>query len=73
MFRVTKVVQDIELPVDSMVERLVALEAEYGNKCNHLPDWAYTVYEKYCLDADKRRLAAQIEAIKKRLRKVSVE
>ena len=73
MFIVTKVVQDTELPVDSMVERLVALEAEHENKCNHLPDWAYTVYEKYCLDADKRRWAAQIEAIKKRLRKVSVE
>lgn len=46
MFRVIEVVQDTELPVDSMVERLVALEAEYENKCSHLPDWAYTGYEK---------------------------
>ncbi len=41
--------------------------------CEHLPEWAYTTYEKYCLDADKRRLSAQIEAIKKRLRKSRVE
>ena len=73
MFRVTKVVQADEVPVDSAVERLRVLMQEYKDMCEHLPDWAYTKYEKYCLDADKRRLAAQIEAIKKRLRKVSVE
>ena len=73
MFKVTKIVQEDDLPVDSMVERLRALEEAYAEMCEHLPDWAYTVYEKYCRDADKRRLAAQIEAIKKRLRKDGVE
>ena len=70
---VTKVRQEVELPVDSMVETLVVLEEEYKNMCEHLPEWAYTTYEKYCRDADKRRLAAQIEAIKKKLRKGTVE
>lgn len=70
---VTKVRQEVDLPVDSMAEKLIALENEYNNMCEHLPDWAYTKYEKYCRDADKRRLAAQIEAIKKRLRKDGVE
>ena len=70
---VTKVRQEVELPVDSMVETLVVLEEEYKSMCEHLPDWAYTKYEKYCRDADKRRLAAQIEAIKKKLRKGTVE
>ena len=70
---VTKVRQEIELPVDSMVETLVVLEEEYKSMCEHLPEWAYTKYEKYCRDADKRRLAAQIEAIKKKLRKGMVE
>ena len=70
---VTKVRQEVELPVDSMAETLVVLEEEYKNMCEHLPEWAYTTYEKYCRDADKRRLAAQIEAIKKKLRKGTVE
>ena len=73
MFRVTKVVQADEVPVDSAVERLRVLIQEYTDMCEHLPDWAYTKYEKYCSDADKRRLAAQIEAFKKRLRKDEVE
>lgn len=73
MFRVTKVVQEADLTVDSMAEKLIALENEYKNVCEHLPEWAYTVYEKYCLDADKRRLSAQIEVVKKRLRKSRVE
>lgn len=73
MFRVTKVVQEADLTADSMTEKLIALENEYRNMCEHLPDWAYTAYEKYCRDADKRRLAAQIEAIKKKLRKDGVE
>ena len=73
MFRVTKVVQEADLTADSMTEKLIALENEYRNMCEHLPDWAYTTYEKYCRDADKRRLAAQIEAIKKKLRKDGVE
>ena len=70
---VTKVRQEVELPVDSMVETLVVLEEEYKSMCEHLPEWAYTKYEKYCRDADKRRIAAQIEAIKKKLRKGTVE
>ena len=70
---VTKVRQEVELPVDSMAETLVVLEEEYKSMCEHLPEWAYTKYEKYCRDADKRRLAAQIEAIKKKLRKGTVE
>lgn len=73
MFRVTRVVQADEVPVDSAVERLRVLMREYTDMCEHLPDWAYTKYEKYCRDADKRRLAAQIEAFKKRLRKDEVE
>ena len=73
MFRVTKVVQADEVPVDSAVERLRVLMQEYKDMCEQLPDWAYTKYEKYCRDADKRRIAAQIEAIKKRLRKDDVE
>ena len=70
---VTNVRQEVELPVDSMVETLVVLEEEYKSMCEHLPEWAYTTYEKYCRDADKRRLAAQIEAIKKKLRKGTIE
>lgn len=73
MFRVTRVVQADEVLVDSMAERLRVLMREYMNMCEHLPDWAYTAHERYCRDADKRRLAAQIEAIKKRLRKDAVE
>ena len=70
---VTKVRQDVDLPVDSMVETLMVLEDEYKNMCEHLPDWAYTTNERYCRDADKRRLAAQIEAVKKKLRNGKVE
>ena len=70
---VTKIRQEVDLPVDSMAETLMVLEDEYKNMCEHLPEWAYTKYEKYCRDADKRRIAAQIEAIKKRLRKDDVE
>lgn len=73
MFRVTRVVQAEEPPVDSAAEKLRVLMQEYADMCEHLPDWAYTKYEKYCLEADKRRLAAQIEAVKKKLRNSKVE
>ena len=70
---VTKVRQEVDLPVDSMVETLMVLEDEYKNMCEHLPEWAYTTYEKYVLEQDKRRLRGRIEAIKKKLRNSKVE
>ena len=70
---VTRVRQEVDLPVDSMVETLLVLEDEYKNMCEHLPEWAYTVYEKYELDNNKRRLRGRIEAIKKKLRNTTVE
>lgn len=70
---VTKVRQEVDLSVDSMAETLQVLMREYADMCEHLPDWAYTANERYCRDADKRRLAAQIEAVKKKLRNSKVE
>ena len=70
---VTKIRADTDLPVDNMVETLKVLEDEYKNMCEHLPEWAYTTYEKYELDHDKRRLRGRIDAIKKKLRNTAVE
>ena len=70
---VTKIRADTDLPVDNMVETLKVLEDDYENMCNHLPEWAYTTYEKYALEQDKRRLRGRIDAIKKKLRNTAVE